>query len=409
VIDPKHPVPNPVIHLGYLDDQEIIGRLRAAVRRISFVGPGLSKAVSEVLSQKWNDLGAKAVQVIIEADADVCRLGYGDGESLSILLSTSEQLGGSLLRQPGIRLCILEVDDERMIYPATPRLVEAAHDSATSVVMPVMPESPSSTLRESIFSSTQETAKPLSRAAVSRVDSELRESPPQPFDLARQVRVLSTRFQFAEFTLERVALSRQRVPVPPDLLGLGSDEKVRELLQATFQLVDRDSELSGDKLLKRKAAIEKKFLVNIANYGKVIIRSGRPEFDQAVEGLRAEVCEFQRQAREKLNDAIKKNLNEVIARLLPVVISKPPERWLKWIGTHPTKDQLRRRLEDELRSAYGNADDYFGRMDVRLVYKDITVEMLRDPDFAKAAEKAKLYLNEMYEEFEAARARAKES
>ena len=37
--------------------------------------------------------------------------------------------------------------------------------------------------------------------------------------------------------------------------------------------------------------------------------------------------------------------------------------------------------------------------------KDITVEMLGDRDFGKAAAKAKLYLEEMYEQYEAARAR----
>jgi len=45
------------------------------------------------------------------------------------------------------------------------------------------------------------------------------------------------------------------------------------------------------------------------------------------------------------------------------------------------------------------------RIEVRLIYKDITVEMLQDKDFAKAAAKAKLYLDEMYEEYKAARTR----
>jgi hypothetical protein len=51
---------------------------------------------------------------------------------------------------------------------------------------------------------------------------------------------------------------------------------------------------------------------------------------------------------------------------------------------------VRERLEDELRSAYGNANTYLDKIDVRLVYKDITVEMLSDPEFEVAARKAKL-------------------
>jgi hypothetical protein len=43
--------------------------------------------------------------------------------------------------------------------------------------------------------------------------------------------------------------------------------------------------------------------------------------------------------------------------------------------------------------------------EVRLIYKDITVEMLRDEDFATAAAKADLKLDEMYKEYQAARTR----
>jgi len=58
-----------------------------------------------------------------------------------------------------------------------------------------------------------------------------------------------------------------------------------------------------------------------------------------------------------------------------------------------------------LKTAFGGASDYLKRIEVRLIYKDITVEMLRDEDFANAAAKADLDLNEMYEEYQAARTR----
>ena len=57
------------------------------------------------------------------------------------------------------------------------------------------------------------------------------------------------------------------------------------------------------------------------------------------------------------------------------------------------------------RPRYGDASGYLKRIEVRLIYKDITVEMLRDEYFAKAAAKAELYLDEMDEEYQAARTR----
>jgi hypothetical protein len=93
----------------------------------------------------------------------------------------------------------------------------------------------------------------------------------------------------------------------------------------------------------------------------------------------------------------------VIARLLPAVRLKPT-RWRATLGSNPSDDLFRRRLEQELKSAYRNADAYLDEIEIRLIYKDITIEMLRDQEFAKAAEKARLFLAEMYEEYQAARA-----
>lgn len=125
---------------------------------------------------------------------------------------------------------------------------------------------------------------------------DLEQSPPLPYDLARQLRVLSTQFQFVEFSLLRAALARKRVPVPPDLLGLAKDSDTEDLLRASFQLVTKEDEVSGDKLLKRRDSIDKEHLCTIAHYGKVILKSNRTDFDQAVDALKTDVNEFRKGA-----------------------------------------------------------------------------------------------------------------
>lgn len=392
----------PTIHLGYLPDETVIAHLCRARESIRFVGPGLSTTVARVLTERWHDLGSTAVEVVLDADADLCRLGFCDGESLSLLLNAAARLRAAVHRQAGVRLCVLEIDGERIIFAPTPRLVE---DSAPAAAQIVLAPGQGVSLHEQILSPRELEPRPLTEVVVERVTEDLKESPAQPFDLARQVRVLSTKFQFVEFSLQKAALSRKRVAVPPDLLGLGSDPATEELLRASFQLVGKGDEISGEHLLKRREEIEKKYLVTIGHYGKVILQSNRAEFDRDVNALKDDVKAFQQAAKSKLNEAIQKNCTEVIARLLPVVRLKPPERWRASLGSNPSEDQLRRRLEEDLRSAYGNASDYLDRIDIRLIYKDIIVEMLRDADFAKAARKAKLYLSEMYEEYRAARAR----
>jgi len=393
----------PTIHLGYLPDELIINHLARARESIRFVGPGLSAAAASVLAQRWQDLGALAVEVVLDADADLCRMGYCDGQALRLLLDAAKQLQAPIHRQTGVRLCVLEIDGEKIIFPPTPRLVEESEAQAAQIILaPGHGEN----LNEQILAPKELAPRPLTEAAVQNVTEDLKQSPARPFDLARQVRVLSTKFQFVEFSLQKAALSRKRVAVPPDLLGLASDAGAEELLRASFQLVAKGDEISGETLIKRRDTIDSDYLVSIANYGKIIQQSNRVDFDKAVDELRDEVTKFQKSAKDKLNAAINKNCDDVIARLLPAVRLKIPTRWRATLGSKPSDDLIRRRLEQELKSAYRNADAYLDKIEIRLIYKDITIEMLRDQEFAKAAEKARLFLAEMYEEYQAARARA---
>src|SRR5207249_10172559 len=88
---------------------------------------------------------------------------------------------------------MLEIDGEQIIFPPTPRLVEEADSSAAEIILaPTREES----LQEQILAPPQHAAQPLSAATVKNVITNLEQRPAQPFDLARQVRVLSTNFQF---------------------------------------------------------------------------------------------------------------------------------------------------------------------------------------------------------------------
>ena len=395
----------PTIHLGYLQDETVIAHVRHAKESIRFVGPGFSLPVAKVLVELWRELGSKAVEVVIDADAELCRIGYCDGESLQLLVSTATKLGCKIHRLPGIRLCVLEVDGERIIYAPTPRLVEDSDESTAQVQLA---PSQGRGLEEQILSHSSLAPHPFTDADVKKVDEDLALSPPQPFDLARQVHVLSTQFQFVEFSLTGAALARKRVPVPQDLLGLAGDPLTKELLHTNFQLILKGDEVSGERLMKWRNEIEKKYLKTIKGYGTVIVNTDREAFDKAVKKLREEVEKFQKEADVKLDEAIQKNCAEVIKQLLPNVRKAPPLRWVPFLDSHPSEGDFKRLLSDDLKHAYGDASDHLGKIEVREVYKNITVEMLHDQGFVAAAEKAGLQLKGKVEEYDAARSRTRE-
>ena len=111
--------------------------------------------------------------------------------------------------------------------------------------------------------------------------------------MARKVRVFNARFEFVEFELHGLSLSRKRVPIPSDPMGLAKDSKAQRLLRSSLQLIDENSEVSGDRVTKVKQFIAKKYLINLPGYGTAILRSNKADFQVAVEALERYVNRFQ--------------------------------------------------------------------------------------------------------------------
>jgi len=165
-----------------------IALLRRAQEGIRFVGPGLTVAAAKVLAERWTALGPSAVEVVLDADADLCRLGFCDGESLRLLSDAASRMNAQIHRQTGVRLCVLEIDGERIIFAPTPRLVE---ESKADVAEIVLSPSQGDSLHEQILAVPDLVPRPLTKASVEKVAADLQQSPAQPFNLARQVRILS--------------------------------------------------------------------------------------------------------------------------------------------------------------------------------------------------------------------------
>src|SRR5688572_14759095 len=99
-----------------LTDTELIGLVACANHRILFIAPGLSLPVAQALAHQWEKLGAGAVQVVLDTDPEVCRLGLGDIEALKLLQSTAERLRSRIHQQQGLRIGVVITDETTTIY-----------------------------------------------------------------------------------------------------------------------------------------------------------------------------------------------------------------------------------------------------------------------------------------------------
>ena len=283
-----------------LPEVELQAQISCARHRLIAIAPGFTDAVAAAIVQKWRELGTDRVQVIVDPDPEVCRLGLADVTAVELLLQTASELGASLHKQQGLRVGLIVTDETTTVYSPVARLVEAGGQpgeklNALRFDAPVAQSADGDGIAESLDLCPQ----PIDAGDMERASRDLAANPPMKFDLARKVRVFNARFEFVEFKLEGLHLERKRVKIEPDLLGLAKDPKTQNLLHTTFQLIEEGSEISSERVTKLKDAIVKDFLILLPGYGAVILRSNKDAFQRAVLNLEGEIESFQRELKGK--------------------------------------------------------------------------------------------------------------
>jgi hypothetical protein len=387
-----------------LPDVELEAQISCARRRLVAIAPGFTESVAKAITRKWQELGSEAVQVVLDSDPEVCRLGFGDLAALKMLHETADKFGRTIHKQRGLRIGVIITDETTTVYSPIPRLIEAGGQPGerlnalrldASVAAP--PNSSTSDLR-SLDLHTQ----PVNTSDLRKTTEDLNTNPPVKFDLARKVRVFNARFEFVEFELQGLFISRKRVKIPSDLLGLAKEPKAQKLLRSSFQLIEENSEVSEKRVTRLKQFIVKKFLINLPGFGTVVLRSNKADFQVAVRVLQRYVQRFQRLLKKKLQNAIETNREILTVALLPSVLKTPPARWVRYIGERPSDQDIERMLREELIDAFGCSDDLFEAMKVKALFKGVTYESLNDPEFMRLASE-KLLVEELHEEFDAAK------
>lgn len=390
-----------------LTDTELMALVQCARQRLVVIAPGLSEAVAKALSLAWRDLGPDSVQVVVDSDPEVCRLGFGEVAALEILQKTAEQLGTSVLQQSGLRVGVVITDETTTIYSPTPLLVEAGGqpgERRNAIRLEVSSSHSNEKALEPGIPLLNLQATPLSETVIREAVDDLKANPPLKFDLAQKVRVFNAQFEFVEFEVRGMALSRKTVPIPSDLMGFANDPKAQRLLRSSFHLIAENTELSGKRINKLRQFIAKEYLMTLPGYGSVVLRKRKLEFEAAVKVLERYVERFQKLLKKRLQTEIDANRELVVSALLPSVLASPPNRWRKFLGSTPNAEETKRILRDELSTAFGLVEHVFHDMKVKVLFKGVTYESLSSPDFMLVAQKAIPSLRLLHEEFDAAKA-----
>ena len=112
--------------LTYGADDRLITMVRAARTRLVFATPGVSVVLGKALAEVINSPDApKQLSVVLDVDAEVCRLGYGTIEGLEAVQRALQSRKRGLQSANGLRIGLLISDDQTLIFSPTPLLIEA--------------------------------------------------------------------------------------------------------------------------------------------------------------------------------------------------------------------------------------------------------------------------------------------
>ena len=99
-------------------DDSLIALIKGATNRLAVIAPGLTTPVAKALATRMTDLPSLSLTVVLDADAEVYRMGYGDPEALEIIREASRNEMFDLREQPGVRIGVVIADDRTMVFCA---------------------------------------------------------------------------------------------------------------------------------------------------------------------------------------------------------------------------------------------------------------------------------------------------
>ncbi|NQW51163.1 MAG: hypothetical protein HQ465_07990 [Rhodospirillales bacterium] len=391
-------------------DDSLIALIKSATNRLAVIAPGLTTPVAKALAARMADLPFLSLTVVLDADAEVYRMGYGDPEALEIIREASRNEMFDLREQPGVRIGVVIADDRTMVFAPVSRNVEAGSVTEEKPNAIMLDGGATEKLAEAAGASEGETEVGITGMEPTRVaqmTADLKKNPPKPFDLTRRLRVFTAAAEFVELKVSNYQLSKRRVTLPKEFVGVG-DETLRKRISGQIrapldgigaQAIKIDVDGHQEELLVDEASIERerKVIEDIFTYvlpkkGRLILKEDRADFDR-------QIARFE-QIVTKFRDALKASIGTAREGFKNQMLNEFTERWRvnpptflrrRTGGEDPDriKAEILKRA-DALFSAIVN----FAAPEVIVNYKGIVIEDIEDPDFRSmlrtAMEKARV-------------------
>ncbi len=383
------------------DDNALLSLIENAQRRLIVIAPALSQTVADALAARFDDLDFLDIRVIVDADAEVYRLGFGERGALDVIRNAASRSLLDLREQPGVRIGVIISDDDTMVFAPVSKNIEAGSDTAEKPNAIMLRAASTESIARAAGAHRDEDGPAgeigntaLDPSKVEAMQADLKRNPPVKFDIARRLQVFSSRGVYVEFEIKSFTLSRKQVPLPDDfkiVRNANLKAQISSRLRAPTAEIGAVEVLVGDGedaktvkfddlwLRKEKKRIEDLYTFQIDNFGRVILREDRDEFVAAAREFATVIERYHEKVRESLYEHRENFVETFISEFLPRWQEEPPKYMLRW-GNQSDVESLRTELKIRAEEVFQTMMQ-FDPPSIRLVEKNISPKNVADPQF----------------------------
>lgn len=414
-----------------VDDDVLIRTIGAAVRRLVFVAPGVRLKVARALADAMDMRTLGSLHIVLDVDAEVSRLGYGDMAGLELLQTAAANHGLTVNHHPGIRIGLLIADDTTLIYSPTPLLIEAGSQQADKpnaiILQAELPVrlADACALGEAGSATLEVGNDPINAAKVQEVKRALEERPPKEYNIARVERVFNSMLHYVELRIEDYKLTSRSLRLNSKLFGVKNDEVVQRLtnryhlfagtdsLIVEIPPIGEDGKPQNDKpkvkfgprsVDEERKRIKDRFIIEAGSFGLIILRKDVNGFEKEINVLKAKIEAYKSAVQNEIIKRTDAIVEELLAALQESLRANPPDHWQKRFTTNaPTDADIKRLFEEEVRAEVKQVKTDFNPR-IFYAYKDVTYQTFQDEKFRKLMEErfGKDAIDRIFSEYDAA-------
>ncbi|HNV70973.1 MAG TPA: hypothetical protein PKO06_14825 [Candidatus Ozemobacteraceae bacterium] len=407
----------------------LAGLIRSACHEIILFTPGIDVEIAQALIESQTRLAREKFHVIVDASEKSCRFGYGTIEGLGLLMQQRIPLRNA----PGLRISGVFVDGRGWVFSPTPLLIEAGKENdrqpnALRVSKEQFHLLKQATLGESqirkeaglpdglVHVSTDQEALRAAAPEIGKGDVttevteaiavNLKNNPPQKFDLARKVNVYNTQIEYVEIALNGCRFQAKKVKLPSEFLIGDADEYLNRNLQSIFNLTGKDSDLVPRRFTEKFEQFRKQYLKPIPKLGQVILKCRKTEFMAGVEQFRRDLEQIKEELKTRWDKGMNKTCEKLIEILMPRVKKNPPLSLRNQIVENEVSDKVAHAyILDGLAKVFPTYEKITAGMELTCTFKAITYETLNDAGFQTEIERQFPFIgwDKLFSEYDAVR------